>query len=294
MIDPEDRFFADSQSYYGRSENPKTEAHCRVWDWDQLRLIKIKGTAKVLRPEEEVQVSVVQRFIDYLSPDVHAITLDDDGLLTGLSTDPEDDDTPYLPYLPLSMFDLPRVDLSCYADETGATRTVAFKFNPMEKPLRLQMAWDELHLLTKLPPHPNITPFDRVVLDDGDVELRVLGFTTKYISGGSIDNATVPLRFEWLRQLTRLNILLFDFDRAAIGKKRLSDGRDDVAGVAFTMYELITGDTQFASIPHWERTIDSVQNADLSEFRKSLDGWIAKRRTDEPQSVHMAGPSNSA
>ncbi|KAL4791602.1 hypothetical protein BDV19DRAFT_291933 [Aspergillus venezuelensis] len=169
-----------------------------------------------------------------------------------------------------------------------------------------------------LPPHSNIVPIDRVILDDGDVEPRVLGFTTKYIPGGNLDNAAVPFEFDWLRQLTRLvdwlnlemgimhqdiaprnllidsdtkKLLLFDFDRAAIGKKRLYDGRDDVAGVAFTMYELITGDTQFASIPHWERTIDLVQSlsewpcnrqldADVSEFRKFLNGWIAKRRTD--------------
>ncbi|KAL4791601.1 hypothetical protein BDV19DRAFT_392946 [Aspergillus venezuelensis] len=82
MISPEDRFFADSQSYYGRSANPRTEVHCRVWDWDQLRLITIKGTAKVLRPEEEVEIPVVERFIDHLSPDVHAITLDENGLIT--------------------------------------------------------------------------------------------------------------------------------------------------------------------------------------------------------------------
>ncbi|KAL4944642.1 kinase-like domain-containing protein [Aspergillus oleicola] len=342
MIDPEDRFFSESQSYFGSSENPKTEAHCRVWDWDQLRLIKVKGTAKILLPEQEIEISIVRKLIDSLSPKVCAITVDDDGLVTGLSTDLEDDDTLFYPHLPFSMFDSikgcrtiqysklqeldrlgPGVDLSSYEDETGATHKVSFKFNPLEKPLRLQMAWDELHLLQKLHPHPNVVPFDRVVLDDEDVKPRVLGFTTKYIPGGTLENLTMPFRFAWLRQLTRLvdflnlemgimhqdiaprnllidpdtnNILLFDFDRAARGENGLFNGRDDVAGVVFTIYELITRDTHFTDNPHWERTIDSVQSvsewpcnhqldADVSEFRNFLDGWIKKRTTDKTKDI---------
>jgi hypothetical protein len=66
-------------------------------------------------------------------------------------------------------------------------------------PQRLQMAWKEINLLSKLPPHPNIVPFDRIVLED--VESRVIGFTTKYIPGGIIADADLkrPFRVEWLR-----------------------------------------------------------------------------------------------
>lgn len=39
------------------------------------------------------------------------------------------------------------------------------------------MAWEGLNILKSLPPHSNIVPFDRVVLEDE--ESRVLGFTTK-------------------------------------------------------------------------------------------------------------------
>jgi len=129
------------------------------------------------------------------------------------------------------------------------------------------MAWDELNLFRRLPPHPNIVPFDRVVLED--MESRVVGFTTKYIPGGTLDNPKAPFRFEWIQQLTQLvdflnlelgimhqdiaprnllidpdthKLLLFDFDWAACGKKGLLDGRDDVTGVIFTLYELITND----------------------------------------------------
>ena len=64
------------------------------------------------------------------------------------------------------------------------------------------MAWDELNLLKSLPPHPNIVPVDRVVLED--VESRVIGFTIKYIPGGTLDNSKQPFRFEWIQQLTQL------------------------------------------------------------------------------------------
>jgi hypothetical protein len=37
----------------------------------------------------QLQTSVLAQFADYLSPGVRAITVDDDGLLIGVSTDPE-------------------------------------------------------------------------------------------------------------------------------------------------------------------------------------------------------------
>lgn len=54
-------------------------------------MIKVKGTAKLFPPDEDIENSVLARFADYLSPKVRAITVDDDGLLTGVSTNPEED-----------------------------------------------------------------------------------------------------------------------------------------------------------------------------------------------------------
>lgn len=107
------------------------------------------------------------------------------------------------------------------------------------------MAWNELNLLKRLPPHSKILPINRIVLED--VESRVIGFTTKYISGGTLDKGNnTPFKFEWLQQPTQvvdfLNLelgvmhqdiaprnlvidpdtnksLLFDFDRATYGTK---------------------------------------------------------------------------
>ncbi|QKX54884.1 uncharacterized protein TRUGW13939_01974 [Talaromyces rugulosus] len=281
MIKPEQRFFSEGQCYFGTRENPKTETHCNVWDWDQLRMIKVKGTAKLFPPEEDVEIPVLTQFVDSLSPEVRAVTVDDDGLLTGISTDPEEDDTVFIGYLPFSSVESlagcrviqhsklqeldrlgPGVDLSSYDDdESGKPQKVVFKFNAMAKPRRLKMAWDELKVYKSLPPHPNILPLDRVVLED--VESRVIGFTTKFIAGGTlVDNLEAPLRFEWLQQLIQVvdflnlelgimhqdiaprnlfidpdteKLLLFDFDWAASGEKGLMEGRDDVTAVVFTL-----------------------------------------------------------
>ncbi|KAL4919239.1 hypothetical protein BDW62DRAFT_200118 [Aspergillus aurantiobrunneus] len=261
MVKPRERFLSEGHGYFGDSENPTTEAECNVWDWDRLRMIKIKGTAKVFPPDEDLEVPILAKLADHLSPKVCAITVDNNGLLTGVSTDPEEDDTLFLAYLPFLMCPLladcrtvnytqlqeldrlgPGVDLASY-DEAG-------------------MAWEELNLLKSLPPHPNILPFDRVVLDDGDVEPRLLGFTTKYVPGGTLDNPQGPFKFKWLQQLTQVvdylnlelgvmhqdvaprsllinpetnNILLFDFDRAAVGRKGLLTGREDITGVVFIL-----------------------------------------------------------
>lgn len=347
MISSQDRFFSDEQIYFGSFDDPKAEVECSVWDWDQLRMIKVKGTAKLLPLEGDVEVSILARIADYLSPEVREITVDDDGLLIKTSTDPKEDTFYLVPYLPFELVKPllppdrptikrsqlqendrlgPGVDRSSYEDNSGRTRQVAFKFNPMSKPLRLRMNWDEMNLLSCLPDHPNIVPFDQIVLDD--VESRILGFTTKYIPGGTLANSKAPFQFEWLQQLTQLvdylnlelgiihqdiaprnllldpatnKLLLFDFDRAVrvSDKEALANGRDDVSGVAFTIYELVTNDTRLSGVPHWDRTIDIVQNidwpcnreldSDVSTFRDYLNEWVAKRKSGSEHS-HISAP----
>lgn len=345
MKKPQERFFSESQGYFGEPEDPDVEAYCNIWDWDQLRMVKLKGTGRLFPPEENLEVFVLAQFADNLAPGVYAVMVDDDGLLSAISTDPLDDDVLFLAYIPFALAKSlsgcrtiqhsklreldrlgPGVDLSAYEDESGNLRKVAFKFNPLQKPLRIQMAWDELNLIKSLPPHPNLVPFDRVVLDD--VESRVIGFTTKYIPGGTLDDPRKPFRFEWLQQLTQLvdflnlelgimhqdiaprnllvdpdtqKLLLFDFDWAACGEKGLRDDRDDVTGVVFTLHELITNDRHFTSIPHWDRNMNMVQSisewtcnreldSDVSTFRNFLNEWVATRKCDEDKQRYLNAP----
>ncbi|KAJ5738102.1 hypothetical protein N7493_001257 [Penicillium malachiteum] len=301
MIDPEDRLVSLKGSYFGDPDIPTTQCFCNVWDWDQLRMIKIEGTAKIFPPEEDKKLAIVAQFADYFSHDIRAISVDDNGLLTGVSTNPEDD-TRHVGHIPISLCDSiatsskikfseiqsldrlgPGVDLVLIPTED---KKVVFKFNPLELPPRPEMAWKEINILSKLPPHPNLIPFDRIVLED--IESRVIGFTTRYITCQPLSTASDrPFRLTWLQQLTQLvdflnlelgimhqdiaprnllidsnteRILPFDFDWAANAKETLEEGRDDISSLAFTLYEIITKDTQFTDIPHWERSIDMVQN----------------------------------
>ncbi|OQE23283.1 hypothetical protein PENFLA_c011G03506 [Penicillium flavigenum] len=148
MINPQDRFWSEGQNYRGPSENPSTDTYCNVWDWDQLRMVKVKGTAKLFPPEEDRELSILARFVDYLSPEVRAITVDDDGLLTGVSTDLKEDDTLFPAYIPFSLCRSladcrtiqysklqeldrlgPFIDLVSYENEPGVPQKVVFKFN---------------------------------------------------------------------------------------------------------------------------------------------------------------------
>ncbi|KAI0401418.1 hypothetical protein F4802DRAFT_580738 [Xylaria palmicola] len=346
MIKPEERFFSEGQCYFGRHDDPTAPAFCNIWDWDQLRMIKLNGTVKIFPPEEDLEVPILARFADLLSPQVCAVTLDDDGLICEISTDPDEDDTLFLAHIPFSAVESlhdcrtiqysklreldrlgPGVDLSSYDDDDSQTVQVAFKFCPVWKPRSRLMAWDELQVYKNLPPHPNIVSFDRIVLDD--VESRILGFTTKYIPGGTLDNPQRPFRFEYLQQLTSLidflnldlgvmhqdvaprnllidpetqKLLLFDFNWVAHGKESLLEGRDDVTGVAMTLYEIITGDQQFVRVPHWDRNIDMVQSiaewprrreldAEVSVFREFLNEWVAKRSASNDMERYLNAPN---
>ncbi|KAJ5742522.1 uncharacterized protein N7511_011330 [Penicillium nucicola] len=76
-------------------------------------------------------------------------------------------------------------------------------------------------------------------------------------------------------------IILFDFDWATNEKEGLLDSRDDVSGVVFTLYEIITNDSHPTSIPHRDRNIDM--------FRKFLNEWIMSR-TEKAKEQYFNAP----
>ncbi|KAF2423730.1 hypothetical protein EJ08DRAFT_652608 [Tothia fuscella] len=332
MIDAGSRFFVSESNFVDWKPDITTE----FFDFDQRRTLTIKGLVKQFPPFEDKELPVIARHIDNLSPSVHTFAVDEDGLLVGVSTDEKDDFTWFIPYP--RFFDVeslagcrtvmysklteidrlgPGIDRCCYEDDNGLLRYVAFKYTCIEQIKRREMAWVELQTLKNLPPHANLLLLDRVVLED--VESRVIGFTTSFICGGTLeDNPTTLFRFEWLQQLTSVvdflnlelgimhqdiaprnifidsatqGIRLFEFDWAARGKLGLMDGRDDVTGVIYTLYEVITGNDEHTHIPHWERDVKEVfdlpewpvrreLDRDVSIFRNFLNEWVAKREAD--------------
>lgn len=178
--------------------------------------------------------------------------------------------------------------------------------------------------------HPNIVPFDKVVVDE--LEGRFVGFTSKYIAGGTLDeNKTRVFKLKWLHQLTdvldelNLNLgvahqdvaprnilidestdmlMLFDFNFSArIGRQGYSEHRNDVKGVVFTMYEVITRDKARRDKRHEDQDVSAVQNLTwdkhpdvqldhpVSEFRRVLDEWCERRREGPQITMNTQAPN---
>ncbi len=215
----------------------------------------------------------------------------------------------------------PDVDLVSYQGPptTGpaTTKLVAFKYwfiyNGMFR------TWLKLNSWSRLPrDHPHIVPFDSVVLDPHTD--CIVGFTTEYIPSGTLhaNNATTrPFRLQWLRQLLsvvddlnyrygmmhqdiaprnllineRGNLRIFDFNYSIMIEKHYSPAHDDIKGVVFTLYEIITLDEHFREVPFEEQDMEAVLgmeswakhpdvklDAEVSEFRAVLAEWVTKRK----------------
>lgn len=89
------------------------------------------------------------------------------------------------------------------------------------------------------------------------------------------------------------NLLLFDFDRSArIGQPSCFPERNDVNGVIFTLYKIISQDDHFRRVEHREYNPDAVLileswplkcklDCEVGEFRKLLDEWVRRRKSQD-------------
>ena len=186
-----------------------------------------------------------------------------------------------------------------------------------------------MSLWIRLPEHPNIVPFDRIVVDELDG--RIVGFTTTYISGGTLkDNQTRKFKLKWLKELIGViddlnlkfgvshqdvaprnllineetdSLMLFDFNYSAcIGIEGYVEERNDVKGVYFTMYEIITRDMEPRSIRYDHQHLSSIMQKEwmkhpdveldhpVSEFRKVLTDWFVKRDIGKIITINSEAP----
>ena len=192
-----------------------------------------------------------------------------------------------------------------------------------------QMSWKEMNLWMRLPRHPNIVPFDRIVVDE--LEGRVVGFTSSYVPGGNLEeNKSRVFRLKWLQQLIKVvddlnleygiahqdiaprnllvdestdSVMLFDFNFAARinypspgeGESYL-EARNDIKGVIFTTYEIITQDNSLRSMPHEDQNLDNLGlkwvkhpevklDHPVASYQLMLQEW-QERRAGDPYPVH--------
>lgn len=341
MIDEKWRYWAP-----GGAIMPGGPSTWYILDWDQRRIIAV--TMDEEQESEAVAVRHLKKHISALGPDVYAIHLSQDGDVVSVSTNPEDDEMTCVYYPPLQAIlrpehvktvlrsDLteldrfyPNVDLVSYAPCANATDTKAvFKYYFLFQ--FIHKLWHEMNLWIRLPPHPNLVPFDRLVLDE--LHGRVVGFTSVYIPGGTIsENKSRTFKLEWLRQLTRViddlnlkhgiahqdvadrnllvnpatdTLMLFDFNYSGrIGGIGYGKDRDDVKGVVFTLYEIITRDTHFRDVPHnqqdpadvegleeWVQHPDVKLDHPVSEYRAVLNKWVKRRREGKQVAIYTEAP----
>ncbi|KAK3678915.1 hypothetical protein LTR78_001368 [Recurvomyces mirabilis] len=208
----------------------------------------------------------------------------------------------------------PNVDLVSYgaSEAECATKLVVFKYYFLNQ--FLYKTWHEMNLLARLPAHPNLVSFDSLVYDEPSDLL--VGFTTVYLPGGTINKDTSrDFKLAWLKQLTHvIDDLNFRFgimhqDAAPrnllsgrIGHTWFCAERDDVKGVIFTLYEIITRDEQHRMVPHTEQDPHAVKeleewvqhpevrlDQDVAEYQAVLNGWVKQRREGKQTSMYTDG-----
>lgn len=210
MIDEEWRYFAP-----GGALTPGGPSVWFILDWDQRRTIAVSMDEE--QESEDVAIEHLKKHIDSLGPDVNAIQLSLDGELISVSTNPEDDEGTCVYYPPLQAIQrpdyvktvlrselleldrlTPNVDLIMYPPCANARETTKAIFKYYFRLQFLQKVWHEMNLWMRLPPHANIVPFDRLVLDE--LHGHVVGFTTLYIPNGTLsENKSRTFKLKWLQ-----------------------------------------------------------------------------------------------
>ncbi|KAL1862636.1 hypothetical protein Daus18300_008434 [Diaporthe australafricana] len=306
--------------------------------------------------EDDFAMDTIARHIDQLDPDVTLIDVSTDGALISTSRDPQHGDVEAIMFTPLEkmpaeftssticrpkLVEVERLantcDLVSYVDATsGVRREAVFKYEWYGRWAGKQ--WDELNCWIRLTGHPNIIPFDRIVTDHAELpglghKEVVVGFTTKFVGGGTLDDKRGrPFKFKYLEQLFLViddlnlkhgiahqdlaarnifiepstdTLQISDFNWSArIGHESplpphpghymgavYESFRDDVKGVAFTLYEIITGDSQHL-LTHDSKISDVLAkdwiqhphvtlDRDLQDYREALQKWAAWRNQPE-------------
>lgn len=67
-------------------------------------------------------------------------------------------------------------------------------------------AWHETNCVSSIPPHPNIVPFDALVVALINTVDRVVGFTTRYVASGTLwENKDYVFKLKYLEQLINVS-----------------------------------------------------------------------------------------
>ncbi|KAI5457575.1 hypothetical protein BGZ63DRAFT_417240 [Mariannaea sp. PMI_226] len=112
--------------------------------------------------------------------------------------------------------------------------------------------------LIRLPHHLNIIPFNWVVINE--LKGQVIRFTNIYIPNSNLEeNRSRIFKLEWLQQLIKVidNLNLKYSITHQDGEEYVED-RNNIKGVIFTTYKIITQDSNLWDMPHEDQNINSL------------------------------------
>lgn len=196
-----------------------------IFDWDTRRVIDV-SIPEGLDEDEDFVFEAVEKFINDLPVDTVAVEISKTGELLS-SSSALGQDAYYAPFYPRRT-EFPRrmntvrrsdlaeidrlgvqVDLTTYVPAPGQTKKVVFKYYFTTN--NVAGFWHEMNCVMRMPKHPNIIPFDALVVEKLDGVDRVVGFTTPYIPGGTLDENWKGrvFKLKYLEQLISVSFLHF-------------------------------------------------------------------------------------
>ncbi|KAF5018329.1 hypothetical protein F66182_9690 [Fusarium sp. NRRL 66182] len=340
MLKPEERFFAPSGNIY--PGGPSTW-HIMDWDQRRLISVTMDEELESEDPaiehlQKHVDGLAPDVFEIRVSPQGDLVSTstdrDDDNTLCPYYPPLEATERPHgveaISRSALEELDRlgPLVDLVRCLRSPDPDRKLVFKYYFLDQ--RLSYVWHEMNLWMRLPKHPHIVAFDSIIVDE--LEGRCIGFTTEYVPGGTLEeNKCRVFKFRWLTQLIavidelnlnlgiahqdvaprnllidelRDSLMIFDFNFSVrMGEPGYSEARNDIKGVFFTIYEIITRDETLRAVRHEEQDVleieqkDWIQHPDVqldrpvSEFREALLKWSERRRGGRQITAYKDAPN---
>lgn len=289
------------------------------WLFDQRRYFAVCGIEEAL-PNHDCAAAILNECADDLLPDDVIIKVSDDGEWLSFSNKDKDDHGRFFQYPRfddqpddikvniVKRSDLREekrmywlADIVSYINENDTGHLAVFKIAVHHS--QLGMMWNEAHVMRALRGHPSIFSFENFVVDDTDH--RLVGWTSKFIPGGTLDDnhSFTYFRLSWLIQMTELidninlkygimhrdiaarnflidpqtqRLLLFDFNNCMqigdLSKNSDYYGPPDVDGVIFTVYELLTFDKSFRNCKaYWEHEVSLIEEMVEWPLRATLE-----------------------
>ncbi|OAL63677.1 serine/threonine protein kinase [Trichophyton rubrum] len=252
MIDSRRRF------HFSNGIDDLVDMKWNVIDWDTRRWLQLVGPSELLGGDDiEAYRHIAARFADRLGLDQHTIVVDKNGALEKFTREDVTMEVRYPKYTgPMEKDQVIRRSELTELDRINACADLV-----------------EYNSSDGLQGNDLFVPFHRIVIDD--VNETILGFTSIYMSGGTLKDYRGTFYFRWLKQITDAidqlnlrygilhqdlaprNILIdptthdlkvFDFDMSAKmdGQNGLTTSID-VNSVIITVYEALTGDEKYLS-----------------------------------------------